>query len=100
MEVRSTKELFHQFRQHFLRLVFDPVLPDLATWKGAAKLVGLWLILTIAMVLTPVYVLLRIPFKRGGYRFALMLLVITLGIAFIAVVIMLMVGMAGFAAGR
>lgn len=99
-EARRTEGRVHQLRSHALRLIGDRSLPELATWKGAAGLVSLWLVLTMGCALTPFYVLLRIPFLRGGYRFALIFLPMVAIVALIVFALVFTVAMAGFGAGR
>jgi len=99
-EPTNLGSLFARYRRHVLRLVLDKDLPELETWKGTARLVGLWLILTIGFALTPFYVLLRLPFLRGGYRFFLMWLGILALVAFVVLLMIFAAGMAGLGSIR
>jgi hypothetical protein len=86
---------FSRIRSSILRLVHDDLFPELETWGGAAKLFGLWLLLLIGFVLTPVYVLVRLPTRPGGWRFAVMGVGIVLAGGFVALLVFLSAGLAG-----
>jgi hypothetical protein len=86
---------FTRIRTSVLRLVVDKTFPELQTWRGAAKLFGLWLLLLVGFVLTPVYVLLRLPLRRGGWRFAAVGVGIVIAAMLVALMLLLAAGLGG-----
>ncbi len=92
---QAVASAFGRIRTSTVRLVRDDSFPELQTWGGAAKLFGLWLLLLVGFVVTPVYVLLRLPMRRGGWRFALVGVGIVLAVGLIALLMLLSAGLAG-----
>lgn len=86
---------FTRIRTSVLRLVVDEAFSELQTWRGAAKLFGLWLLLLPGFVLTPVYVLLRLPLRRGGWRFAAVGVGIVFAAGLVALLLLLSAGLSG-----
>lgn len=91
---------FLRIRGSVLRLVTDREFPELQTWGGAAKLFGLWVLLLVGFAVTPVYVLLRLPFRRGGWRFALAVAGLVTASAFVGLLLLLAAGLSGMGAAR
>jgi hypothetical protein len=86
---------FLRVRNNVLRLVTDREFPELQTWSGTAKLFGLWVLLLVGFAVTPVYVLLRLPFRRGGWRFALAVAGLVTASAFVGLLLLLAAGLSG-----
>jgi hypothetical protein len=87
-------------RDSVLRLVTDREFPELQTWRGAAKLFGLWVLLLVGFALTPAYVLLRLPFRKGGWRFGVAVGGTAIAAAFVGLLIMLAAGLSGMGVAR
>lgn len=89
-----------QFRDHVLRLLTADNFPELESWRGCLRLGGLWLVLLIGCTLAPFYALLRLPFRRGGWRFLVGLFAVFILVAFGGILILLSAGLGGMGAAR